>query len=101
MPVCSCDSIVIGKHALVFPPAFGIPLSRVDFRFWRLRRLFSLPALSALFAVPEGEHLPDGRVISSRQVLAISLIFDLNDRTTPQSASRPAPQLHISAPLPP
>ena len=37
----------------------------------------------------------------SRGGLFIQNIFDLYDRTTPQSAPQTAPQLHISAPLPP
>ena len=49
---------------------------------------------------PEGEHLPGVRGIDSGRVLAVSLIFNLNDRTTPQSASRPAPQAYYKTIIP-
>jgi hypothetical protein len=78
MLVCSCDSIVIGKHALVFPPvAFGdIPPFKGGFSHLAASPPFSLPALSALFAVPEGKHLLTDRGIGYGNVLQSAFQID-------------------------
>jgi len=89
------------KQASIFPPAFGIPPFKGGFSHLAASPpFFFARPLSTLCSSPEGERLLADFLIFPESLWLVSLIFDLNDRTTPQSASRTAPQAYYKTIIP-